>query len=58
MADEARLLRRQEPSLRRSQLIVSLRTRTALRQAIVLAEILAPPLALRPGRSLAQRATR
>jgi hypothetical protein len=32
----------------RSRLIESLRTRTALRQAIVLAEILAPPLALRP----------
>lgn len=49
---------RKEPALRRSQLIASLRTRTALRQAIVVAEILAPPLALRPGRGLAPRVTR
>jgi hypothetical protein len=39
---------KKEPVSLRSRLIESLRTRTTLRQAIVLAEILAPPLALRP----------
>ena len=39
------------PVSRRSQLLASLRTRTALRQAIILTEILAPPVALRPIRS-------
>lgn len=58
LAPEARTPHRKEPATRRSRLIASLRTRTALRQAIVLAEILAPPVALRPGRSLGQRAPR
>ncbi len=52
LTPEAHTARRNEPASRRSRLIASLRTRTALRQAIVLAEILAPPLALRPRRSL------
>ena len=58
MIDEARTLPRQEPESRRSRLIAALRTRTALRQAIVLTEILAPPLALRPARLRTQRTTR
>ena len=41
----------QGPVSLRSQLLASLRTRTALRQAIILTEILAPPVALRPTRS-------
>lgn len=35
----------------RSQLRAALRTRTALRQAMILSEVLAPPVALRPPRS-------
>jgi hypothetical protein len=58
LASEARTPHRKEPASHRSRLIASLRTRTALRQAIVLAEILAPPVTLRPGRSPGQRATR
>jgi hypothetical protein len=58
LAPEVRTPHRKEPASRRSRLIASLRTRTALRQAIVLAEILAPPVALRPGRFLWQRTTR
>jgi hypothetical protein len=51
MAHEENRHRRPEPLSRHARLRAALRTPAALRQAIVLAEVLAPPVAMRPSRT-------
>ncbi|MGQ4807962.1 hypothetical protein NKDENANG_01328 [Candidatus Entotheonellaceae bacterium PAL068K] len=58
MTDAANTPPTTQPASLRARLLESLRTRTALRQAIMLVEILAPPVASRSNRAPGTTAAR